>query len=83
MKKSKKKKIKAEDWEDDDLWRQNGHYMITVNYGVEKLGRFIVKAGSYGKAIQKIVNDALKEYPESFEYDSVITFTRETFEELI
>lgn len=76
-------KAKAKGFGNDDLWRQNGYYMITVEYGAEKLGRFIVKANSFGKAIQKIVNDDLKEYPEVFEYDSVITFKRETFEELI
>lgn len=68
--------------DDNDLWRQNGYYMITVEYGAEKLGRFIVKADTFGKAIEKIIKDDLKEYPDVFEYDSVITFKRETFEEL-
>ena len=74
---AKQQKVK-----ENELWRQNGYYMITVEFGAEKLGRYIVKADTFGEAIQKIVNDELKEYPEAFEYGSAITFKRETFEEI-
>ena len=61
---AKQQKVK-----ENDLWRQNGYYMITVEFGAEKLGRYIVKADTFGESIQKIVNDELKEYPEAFKLD--------------
>ena len=45
---------------DDSLWQQDGKFMLTVYYGGEgRMGQYIIKADTYGQAIQK---------PSSFSY---------------
>lgn len=67
---------------EDDLFQRDGKYCITVYFGAERLHKFVVTADTYGEAIQKIVSDYLKDYPEGFEYDSEIKFVREIFDEI-
>ena len=66
---------------EDTLFQQNGKFYITVYYG-ECIVKYLIKADTYGLAIQKIVNDMVKEYPEGYDFDSEIRFVREIFEEL-
>ncbi len=67
---------------EDSLFQQDGKYCITVHHGAEKIGRWVVKAKTYGLAIQKIVKETLDDYPEAYDYDSEIRFVRELFDEI-
>jgi len=67
---------------EDNLFQQSGKYLITVYFGGERLSKELVKADSFGEAIQKIVNDYMKEFPTGFDYDSEIRFVREIFDEI-
>ena len=67
--------------EEDSLFQQDGKFYVTVYYG-ETIVKYLVKADTFGLAIQKIVNDMVKEYPEGYDFDSEIRFVREIFEEL-
>ena len=65
--------------DDDCLWTQDGKYMIIVNFGAERIGRYVVEADTYGQAIKKIVDDMLEHWPDAFDGDSEIKFTREIY----
>ena len=68
---------------DDSLWQQDGKFMLTVYYGGEgRMGQYIIKADTYGQAIQKVVNDLLKQWPDAFDADSEIRFVREIWDEM-
>ena len=68
--------------EENELWQQNGKFMVIVYYGAERVARYVVKADSYSKAIQKIVNDSVNEWPDVYDADSEIKFVREIYAEL-
>ena len=68
--------------EENSVWQQDGKFMIVVYYGAERLHKYIVKADSYSKAIQKIVNDSVNEWPDIYDADSEIKFVREIYDEL-
>ena len=67
---------------EDDLFQKNGRYCITVHFGEEQLSRYFINAETYGKAIQKIVDDMIEDYPEGFDFHNEIKFVRELFDEL-
>ena len=66
----------------DSVFQQDGKYCITVYTGSTGIMKYVIHAGTYGKAIKKIVDDMIKEYPDGYDFDSEVRFVREIFEEI-
>lgn len=68
---------------ENSMWQQDGKFMLTVYYGgAGRMARYIVKAKTYGQAIQKVVNNLLGDWPDAFDGDSEIRFVREIWDEI-
>jgi hypothetical protein len=64
---------------EDTVFQQDGYLLIDVRFG-EKVGTELVKAESFGYAIQKIVNNYVAEHSyDVFDSESEVVFKRLLF----